>query len=116
MFQRISVITFYFMIFQLHYYTRIHHDTLLLFIFLKIASINCTLSSSLGQNFNLFFSYFVESHVCTHCICRSRVVSPNASLDGSLVLGSGESLADAFSTEMLAWYQDQNIPRSATLV
>ncbi|KDR09046.1 uncharacterized protein LOC110839032 isoform X2 [Zootermopsis nevadensis] len=47
---------------------------------------------------------------------RSRVVSPNASLDGSLVLGSGESLADAFSTEMLAWYQDQNIPRSATLV
>ncbi|KAJ9577028.1 hypothetical protein L9F63_006376 [Diploptera punctata] len=47
---------------------------------------------------------------------RNRVVSPNASLDGSLVLGNGESLADAFSTEMLAWYQDQNIPRSATLV
>ncbi|PSN47165.1 hypothetical protein C0J52_13494 [Blattella germanica] len=47
---------------------------------------------------------------------RGRVVSPNASLDGSLVLGNGESLADAFSTEMLAWYQDQNIPRSATLV
>ncbi|XP_023727525.1 uncharacterized protein LOC111875475 isoform X3 [Cryptotermes secundus] len=47
---------------------------------------------------------------------RNLVVSPNASLDGSLVLGSEESLAAAFSTEMLAWYQDQNIPRSATLV
>ncbi|XP_066997359.2 uncharacterized protein sstn [Anabrus simplex] len=47
---------------------------------------------------------------------RSRVVSPNMSVDGRLVLGNGESLADSFSTEMLAWYQDQNIPRSATLV
>lgn len=32
--------------------------------------------------------------------------------------GDSQSLADAFSTEMLAWYQDQNAtqPRSATLV
>jgi len=49
-------------------------------------------------------------------ICRNQVVSPSTSLDGSLILGTGDSLADAFSTEMLAWYQDQNIPRSATLV
>lgn len=40
-------------------------------------------------------------------------MSPNMSLNMS---NGGESLADAFSSEMLAWYQDKSVPRSATLV
>ncbi|XP_065352388.1 cyclin-dependent kinase 12 isoform X2 [Cloeon dipterum] len=44
---------------------------------------------------------------------QSKVMSPNLSLN----MSNGESLADAFSTEMLAWYQDKSsVPRSATLV
>jgi hypothetical protein len=64
----------------------------------------------------MFSQFIVGNHLYINFISRNQVVSPNTSLDGSLVLGSGGSLADAFSTEMLAWYQDQNIPRSATLV
>ncbi|XP_059490707.1 serine/arginine repetitive matrix protein 1 isoform X1 [Neocloeon triangulifer] len=44
---------------------------------------------------------------------QGKVMSPNLSLNLS---NGGESLADAFSTEMLAWYQDKSVPRSATLV
>ncbi|GLH11649.1 uncharacterized protein GBIM_16395 [Gryllus bimaculatus] len=46
---------------------------------------------------------------------RSRVVGSEPSADGKRA-GNGKSLADAFSTEMLEWYQDQSVPRSATLV
>ncbi|KAF4530604.1 hypothetical protein B566_EDAN006810 [Ephemera danica] len=48
---------------------------------------------------------------------RNKTLSPNTTLNGSLTGPNGESLADAFSSEMLAWYQDKStVSRSATLV
>ncbi|XP_046984417.1 uncharacterized protein LOC124554806 isoform X1 [Schistocerca americana] len=44
---------------------------------------------------------------------RVQDASPNTSVKDTV---TPESVGDTFSNEMLAWYQDQNVPRSATLV
>ena len=38
------------------------------------------------------------------------------SADNSFSFDAGESLAEAFSEEMLAWYEDQDPNKAATLV